>query len=86
MWQVVVGGGVSPHRLTITPPPTTTRHMGELCHKLCHKLWHYTYSSNRDRNNIKHSGMCNGNVITQSEKRAKAQDELKEVLGKDGHV
>ena len=30
--------------------------------------------------------MCNGNVITQSEKRAKAQDELKEFLGKDGHV
>ena len=33
----MVGGGVSPHGPTITPPPTTPRYMGE--------LWHQTYSS-----------------------------------------
>ena len=35
MCQVVVGGGVSPHGPTNIPPPTTTRHMGELWAKLC---------------------------------------------------
>ena len=39
MWKVVVGEGVSSHESTITPPPTTTRYMGELWYK----LWHPTF-------------------------------------------
>ena len=37
-WRVVVGGGVSSHRPTITPPPTTTCHMASCvicCAKMC---------------------------------------------------
>ena len=40
MWQVVVGGRVASHAPTITPPLTTTYHMGELWHKLYLLLWH----------------------------------------------
>ena len=37
MWRVVIGGEVSPYESTITPPPITTRHIGELWHKLQHQ-------------------------------------------------
>ena len=36
MWRVMVSGWVFLYGPTITPPPTTTRHMGE--------LWHQTFS------------------------------------------
>ena len=37
MWWVVIGREVPPYESTTTPPPITTRHMGELWHKLWHR-------------------------------------------------
>ena len=47
MWQVVVGEGAFPYgpTITITPPPTTTRHMDELCNWVWHQNWHQNFSA-----------------------------------------
>ena len=38
-----IGKSLVPHKVAQkkhTPPPTTTRHMGELCLFLCYFMWH----------------------------------------------